>query len=218
LRHKKKTNKREKMKRYWQILLTCLLILVAGVAPVMGAGPIMVAGPSNYMVGKLGAYIPTSNDLSGYNTGFNGEFAFGHYFNPYLAVEMGVGYFQTEGDVIVIYPGATYHGDEKIEVTPLTASLKISIPVSIWVEPYAIAGIGAYFVYDHINVSNFHHDYISDNTTAFGAHLGGGLNYNITRNLFVGAEGKYVWSTANLYGADVNLGGVRVTGNFGVRF
>ena len=77
------------MKRYWQILLTCLLILVASVAPVMGAGPIMVGGPSNYVVGKLGVYIPTSNDLSGYDTGFNGEFAFGHYFNPYLALEIG---------------------------------------------------------------------------------------------------------------------------------
>jgi opacity protein-like surface antigen len=218
LRHKKKTNKREKMKRYWQILLTCLLILVASVAPVTGAGPIMVAGPSNYVVGKLGAYIPTSNDLSGYDTGFSGEFAFGHYFNPYLALELGVGYFQTEGNVIVVYPGATYNGDEKIEVTPLTASLKVSLPVSIWVEPYAIAGIGAYFVYDHINVSNFHHDYISDNATAFGAHLGGGINFNINPNFFVGAECKYVWLDPSLYGADVNLGGVRVTGNFGVRF
>jgi opacity protein-like surface antigen len=217
LRHKK-INKRGKMRRYWQILLTCLLILVASVAPVMGAGPLVVGGPSNYVVGKLGAYIPTSNDLSGYDTGFNGEFAFGHYFNPYLALELGVGYFQTEGDVIVVYPGATYHGDEKIEVTPLTASLKVSIPVSIWVEPYAIAGIGAYFVYDHINVSNSHHDYISDNATAFGVHLGGGINFNINPNFFVGAECKYVWLDPSLYGADVNLGGVRVTGNFGVRF
>ncbi len=204
------------MKRYWQILLTCLFMLVTGVAPATGAdlNNYML---NNYVVGKLGVYIPT-NDLSDHDTGFNGEFAFGHYFNPYLAVEIGVGYFQTEGDVTVVYPGAKYHGDEKIEVTPLTASLRISMPINIWLELYGIGGIGAYFVNDHINVSNYYHDYISDNTTAFGAHLGGGLNYNITRNLFVGAEGKYVWSTANLYGADVNLGGVRVTGNFGVRF
>ena len=214
---------KNKMRRYW-VCLICMFILITGVSPVMGADPTMAVpapGPVvipayNYVVAKLGAYIPTSNDLSGYDTGFNTQVAFGHYFNPYLAIELGAGYFQTEGNVIVVYPGATYPGNKNIEVVPLTASLKVSIPVNIWVEPYAIAGIGAYFVHDHIDVSN--HNDISDNTTAFGAHLGGGLNYNITRNLFVGAEGKYVWSTANLYGADVNLGGVRVTGNFGVRF
>jgi opacity protein-like surface antigen len=213
---KEKTNKRDKVKRYWQTLLTCLLMLVTSVVPVMGAGPVVVAGPSNYVVGKLGVYIPTSNDLSGYDTGFNGEFAFGHYFNPYLALELGVGYFQTEGDVIVVYPGAKFHGNEKIEVTPLTASLKVSIPVNIWVEPYAIAGIGAYFVHDHIDVSN--HNDISDDTTAFGVHLGGGINFNINPYFFIGAECKYVWLDPSLYGADVNLGGVRLTGNFGVRF
>jgi opacity protein-like surface antigen len=218
LRQKKRTNKREKMKRYWQILLTCLLILVASEAPVMGDGPVVVAGSSNYVVGKLGVYIPTSNDLSGYDTGFNGEFAFGHYFNPYLALELGVGYFHTEGDVTVVYPGAKYHGSEKIEVTPLTASLRVSMPINIWLELYGIGGIGAYFVYDHINVSNYYHDYISDDTTAFGAHLGGGINFNINPKFFIGAECKYVWLDPSLYGADVNLGGVRVTGNFGVRF
>lgn len=206
------------MKRYGWILLTCLFILAASVAPVTGAGPVMVSGPSNYVVGKLGVYIPTSNDLSGYDTGFNGEFAFGHYFNPYLAVELGVGYFQTEGDVTVVYPGASFPGHEKIEVTPLTGSLRVSIPVNIWVEPYAIAGIGAYFVHDHIDVSNYYHDYLSDNATAFGVHLGGGINFNISPNFFIGAECKYVWLDPSLYGADVNLGGVRLTGNFGVRF
>jgi len=65
---------------------------------------------------------------------------------------------------------------------------------------------------------NHDHDHISDDKTEFGWHLGGGLNYNISRNFFVGAECKYVWLTANLYGADVNLGGLRITGNFGFRF
>jgi len=205
------------MKKYWQILLTCLFMLVASVTPVMGANPVAV--PSyNYVVGKLGAYIPTSNDLKDFNTGFNGEFAFGHYFNPYLGLELGIGYFQTEGNSNVVYPGATYRGNENIEVTPLTASLKFILPVNIWVEPYGIAGIGAYFIYDHIDVSNHHHDYLSDNTTSFGAHLGGGINFNIAPNFFIGAECKYVWLNPSLYGGDVNLGGVRLTGNFGVRF
>ncbi len=114
-----------KMRRYW-VCLICIFILITSVSPVMGAdhtiavpapGPVVIPA-YNYVVGKLGAYIPTSNDLSGYDTGFNSEFAFGHYFNPYLAIELGAGYFQTEGNVTVVYPGATYQGNENIEVVP----------------------------------------------------------------------------------------------------
>ena len=193
-------------------MLVCLFVLVS--SSVYAAESFLL--PYNYVVAKLGVYSPTSNDLNGFSTGFNGEFAFGHYFNPYFAIELGVGYAQTDGDVTVVYPGAKYHGNEKIEITPLTASLRLSYPVNRWVELYGIGGIGAYFVNDHIDVS--YHGEVSDNTTAFGGQLGGGINFNLTTNFFIGAECKYVWTTASLYGADVNLGGVRATGDFGVRF
>ncbi|MGZ3648007.1 MAG: porin family protein [Syntrophales bacterium] len=200
------------MRKYTCILLVCLFVLVS--SSVYAAESFLL--PYNYVVAKLGVYSPTSNDLDGFSTGFNGEFAFGHYFNPYFAIELGVGYAQTDGDVIVVFPGARFHGNEKIEITPLTASLRLCYPVNRWVELYGIGGIGAYFVNDHIDISN--HGEISDSTTAFGGQLGGGINFNLTTNFFIGAECKYVWTTASLYGADVNLGGVRATGNFGVRF
>jgi opacity protein-like surface antigen len=216
-----------KMRRYW-VFLICMFIWITSVSPVMGADPAM-AGPApgpvvipayNYVVAKFGAYIPTSNDLSGYGTGFNTELAFGHYFNPYLAIELGAGYFQTEGNVTIVYPGYTYPGNENIGVVPVTASLKVIIPVNIWIEPYAIAGIGVYFVNDHIDVSNYYyyHHAASDSDTAFGFNVGGGINFNIRRNFFVGAECKYVWLDPSLYGANVNLGGVQITGDFGFRF
>jgi opacity protein-like surface antigen len=211
-------NRRKKMKRCWWVLLTGLFILVTGVAPALGAN----ANPNNYVVGKLGFYTPTSNDLSGYDTGFNTEVAFGHYFTPNIALEGGIGYFQTKGDVTVVDQGGfTFRADERIEVMPFTVSLRASVPINVWLEIYAIGGIGAYYVYDRIEVDhhNHHHDdHISDDKTEFGWHLGGGLNYNISRNFFVGVEVKYVWLTANLFGQDVNLSGVRGTGNFGFRF
>jgi opacity protein-like surface antigen len=201
------------VKKYTCTLLLCLFVLSS--SAIAEAESFLL--PYNYVVAKLGIYSPTSNDLNGFSTGFNGELAFGHYLNPYFAIELGVGYAQTNGDVTVVYPyGAKYPGSEKIEITPLTASLRLSYPVNRWVELYGIGGIGAYFVNDHIDISN--HGEISDNTTAFGGQLGGGINFNLTTNFFIGAECKYVWTTASLYGADVNLGGVRATGNFGVRF
>jgi len=207
-------NRREKMKRCWWILLTGLFILVIGVAPATGADL------NNYVVGKIGSYTPTSNDLSEHDTGFNTEIAFGRYFTPFIALEIGIGYFQTEGDVTVVDRGARYYGNDKIEVTPLTVSLKARVPINIWLDLYGIAGVGTYFIYDRIEVSNYyyHHDHISDDTTAFGVHLGGGLTYNIRRNFFIGAEFKYVWLNATLFGEDVTLDGFRVTGNFGFRF
>jgi len=216
-----------KMRRYW-VCLICMFIWITSVSPVMGADPAMAVpapapGPAvipayNYVVAKMGAYIPTSNDLSGYNSGFNTEIAFGHYFNPYLAIELGAGYFQTQGNVTIVYPDYTYSGNENIEVVPVTASVKVIIPVNIWIEPYAIAGIGAYFVNDHIDNYYYYHHAANDNDTAFGVNVGGGINFNIGRNFFVGAECKYVWLDPSLYGMNVNLGGVQITGDFGFRF
>jgi len=204
------------MKRCWRFLLSSLFILIIGVAPAAGADL------SNYVVGKIGFYTPTSNDLSDHDTGFNTEVAIGHYFTPNIGVELGIGYFQTRGDVTVVdQNGFLFRADEKIEVTPFTASLRASIPINVWLEIYGIGGIGGYYVYDRIDVDHNHdhdHDHISDDKTAFGWHLGGGLNYNIRRNFFVGAEVKYVWLNATLFGQDVNLSGVRGTANFGFRF
>ena len=202
------------MKRYWQVLLAGLFILVIGVTPILGAD----ANPNNYVVGKIGFYTPTSSDLSGYDTGFNTEVAFGHYFTPNFALEGAIGYYQTKGDVIVVDQGFLYPADEKIEIMPVTLSLRVSIPITR-LELYGIGGIGAYYIYDRIELKyDRYHDYISDDKTALGFHLGGGLNFNISRRFFVGVEVKYVWLNATLYGQDVNLGGVRGTGNFGFRF
>jgi opacity protein-like surface antigen len=194
-------------------------ILVGILALVMGAAPAQGAGLNDYFVGKLGSYSPESDDLNGYDTGITAEIGWGHYFSPFMALEFGVGYFQTEGNVIVIDSGS-YYGNEEIEVTPLTMSLKLIQPLDGWMEIYGIGGIGVYLVNDSIDafspaLGSIH---ISDDTAAFGAHLGAGIQFNISSNVFVGGEFKYVWTTADLYGEDVSLDGFRVTGNLGFRF
>ena len=56
-----------------------------------------------YITFKPGVYSPQSSDLD--DTGFNGEIAFGYRFNPNIAGEFGIGYFNTEGEKTVV--GAT---------------------------------------------------------------------------------------------------------------
>jgi outer membrane protein W len=181
-------------------------------------------GPKpNYFTFKAGIYSPQSNDLDGFDTGFNGEIAFGHYFNKNVAAEFGTGYFYTEGDFAGINPiYGRYSETDKIKVIPLTLSIKGIIPFER-AEFYAFAGVGLYFVRGEADVqfSSFSAS-IDDDVVAFGPHIGIGANINITEDVFIGLEGKYIWAEAEFakygYTLDVRIDGYFVNGCLGFRF
>jgi hypothetical protein len=168
-----------------------------------------------YIVLKAGIYTPTSNALKSFDMGFNGEVAIGHYFNPYFATELGVGYFASS------YSDS---GSRKFDLwaVPLTLALKAIYPIGKF-ELYALGGVGAYFAGAKLDNSNY------SNATALGGFLGGGANLNFDRNWFfndtwyIGIEGKYLLArpTFNFPGTDVgttNIDGWIVTGNIGYKF
>lgn len=168
----------------------------------------------NYVTLKLGGYFPQHSDLDGFDSGFNGEISVGHLVAPGFAVEGGLGYFETKGDFTA--PGIS--AQEKFKVMPLTLSLKGQTFFQQF-EPYAEIGIGAYFIEDEISgmVLGFSGSE-SENDTKIGFHLGLGGNYNVTRQVFVGVEGKYIWVKTDTFGVDVRLNGITLTGNIGFRF
>lgn len=207
------------MKRYL-VLAVCVCL-----ATVIWAMPVSGAQLQNYVVGKMGFYSPDSNDLEGFDNGFNGEIALGHYFGPNLAGEIGLGYFGTSGKFYGYDVDAGYFSEDfDIDVTPVTLSLKAVFPVARHIEFYGIGGIGAYFVRGSIDVATeYWGDYdLSDDDTAFGAHLGGGFNINLDRRIFLGAEAKYIWAEADFKNdfdnLSVDLGGFVFTANLGYRF
>ena len=172
-----------------------------------------------YLTFKPGIYSPQSGDLEGSDTGFNGEIAFGFRFNPNIAAEFGIGYFNTEKEVTAVW--ATYAVQEKfdINVIPVTLTLKVILPYKRW-ELFGLAGGGVYIVsaYDYGE---------SDTDAVLGGYLGGGLHYNITRRIFVGAEGKYLWTDKaklrdEAYGipleAKFKMDGIIATAVMGIRF
>lgn len=168
----------------------------------------------NYATLKLGGYFPQHSDLDNFDSGFNGEISVGHLVAPGFAIEGGVGYFETKGD----FSSPAVSGSEKFKVMPVTLSLKGQTFFQQF-EPYVEAGIGVYFVKDELNgtvlgspVSE------SDNDAQVGFHLGLGGNYNVTRQLFLGLEGKYLWVKTDTFGVDVRLDGITLTGNIGIRF
>jgi hypothetical protein len=190
-----------------------------------------------YISFKPGVYFPQSNDLESFDTGFSGDIAFGFRFSPYIAAEFGVGYFNTEGEV-------TYMGREEfdLDVFPITLTLKAILPYKKW-EFFGLGGAGVYIVsgpfdadddyydyyydhyyyyYDHYYYDHYDYDY----DAVFGGYLGAGIHYNITPTIFVGVEGKYLW-TDKVNGDEVfgipletkfKMNGIIANAVFGIRF
>lgn len=176
--------------------------------------------PANYVVLKGGIYSPSmSYELDTFNggnrrhldnkTGFTGELAFGHYFLPIFALELGAGYFESKGSP------AAQSGETKLKVVPVTASGKILLPIGP-VEPYGMFGIGAYFT--KLDVSGNIYNFSSSSKITGGLHAGAGININITGNIFLGVEGRYLWTRPSFGGQDVKMDGFHTTADIGFRF
>lgn len=207
------------MKRY--LVLVICFILIYGIG---AAIPSTGAAFDNYVAGKMGIYSPQSNDLEGFDNGFNGEIALGHYFNRSLAGEVGLGYFSTGGSFYGYNGYDGYYSDDiSFDVVPVTVSLKPVLPLNRYVEIYGIGGIGAYFVNATIETTGQYTGRysVSDDKTVFGAHLGGGMTFNVDKRLFFGAETKYLWADVDFNGnleGHVDLNGFIFTANIGYRF
>jgi outer membrane protein W len=193
----------------------------------------------NYLTLKGGIYSPQSNDMDGFDTGFNGEIALGYYFNKNLAMEFSVGYFNSSysvsGSTSVFVSGAgsvrvTGNANIDLWVIPVTLALKAIYPIDK-LELYAIGGIGAYFANADMNyngtassgsISVSGSGSLSSSDTAFGGFLGAGANFNIDQYWYIGLESKYFWARPEFtflgQGVSQSIDGWIVTGNIGVRF
>jgi len=188
----------------------------------------------NYFALKGGIYTPTSDDLQGFGNGFNGEVVLGHYLNPYLATELGIGYFKTSvsesGSLSSGTLTATGSMNVDLWVVPITLAIKAIYPVNRF-EFYGLGGIGAYFTHAKVAYSGSISQgsttlsgsgTINSDATAFGGFLGGGANLNFDQNWYIGVEGKYLWAKPSFNIMDthlnVNMEGWVVTGNVGFKF
>jgi outer membrane protein W len=178
--------------------------------------------PSNYVVLKGGIYSPsTSFDIDNAaggttvnngrvrmdsSTGFAGEVAVGHYFMPFVALELAAGYFESEG---------SQGGNSNLKVVPLIATGKVLLPMGIF-EPYGLAGIGMYISDLDVRINNGHSH--SSSEVTYGIHAGAGFNINFTKKMFAGLEGKYLWAEPSFGGDHVKLDGFNTYATIGYRF
>jgi outer membrane protein W len=167
----------------------------------------------DYIIGKGGVYSPTGglDDLN-FGSAFDGEIAWGHYFSPNLALELGAGYFESDD----------------IGVVPFLATGKAIYPTGSW-EFFSEVGVGAYFANFKGNLNDPALGTIGfdDNATVFGLTLGFGVNYKITEAFFLGIGGKYLLTSDAEFGGvttsgpaslETDLDGYIITGVFGFRF
>jgi len=197
------------MNARWHLLLVAAATLI-GIVPAAA----LAQAPSSYLVLKGGYYSP-SKDFNLDNVHFNTKNGFvvggalGHYFLPYLALELEGGYLESKTS------SSTAGADSKLKVYPVIATGKILLPAGP-LEPYGEFGIGAYII--DIDVSGTPSNFNGSTRGAFGYHAGGGVNINLGQVVFIGAEGRYLWVKRSYGGEDIKLDGFTLTGNLGFRF
>ncbi|MEJ2192101.1 MAG: outer membrane beta-barrel protein [Nitrospirota bacterium] len=188
----------------------CLLAFAAMaflVSPLQARG---AEESANYFVLKAGGLFPTDDleDL-GFDAGFNGEMAVGHYLNRYFSLELGSGYFRTETDE----DGA----DSTVWTVPLTVTARGSYTLGR-LEAYAGLGGGVYFV--HFDFSGA--PAVKDRDALAGGHVMAGAHYFLTDYVFMGVEGKYTLTEeADLDDAiplELNINGFTASATLGFRF
>jgi outer membrane protein W len=194
-------------------LVTFLAVASLSIASIASA-----QDKTDYFELKAGVYSPSlSHDLDSFNggnaqhfdskTGFAGEVAFGHYFLPMVALELGAGYFESKGSA------AAAPGDLKLKVVPLIATGKVFLPLGM-IEPYGLFGIGAYIT----DVNDDSHTIEGATKVTYGLHAGVGMNINLQENIFIGVEGKYLWAEPSFGGQHIKLDGFVTTAAIGFRY
>jgi hypothetical protein len=171
---------------------------------------------SDYMLLKAGPFIPTTDlDRKGFVNSVSAELVVGTYYSKYFALEGGVGYFQTQASK----NGSGFEEEDDLWVIPVTATFKAVLPFKGG-EVNAGVGPGVYFANLHIEGTGILGDFSDDgHAVALGGHVTAGANIDITRRIFLGAEGKYIFTTgAHLLGSSIKLNGVMVSGIVGYRF
>jgi opacity protein-like surface antigen len=181
----------------------------------------------NYIILKPGLYSPQSDELDDFRNGLNFEAGYGRYITKYIAAEA---FFSTFYTTAKFSGSDAVFGDFKeedfISTTGANLALKGFAPLKFG-ELYAMGGAGIYFLGVDADVDGSLIDLdFADYTTKLGLFLGGGANFNITKRIFLGVEGKYLWLETEFkdtvagvpFELDADMQGFTISGVIGFRF
>ncbi|MFQ5990754.1 MAG: outer membrane beta-barrel protein, partial [Candidatus Methylomirabilales bacterium] len=184
------------MNRIVLILVTVLIFLL----------PLSALGQDkpNFFAVKAGLYVFTGDlEDAGHDEddGFNGEIAYGYYLHPNFALEGGTGYFHER----------TSEGND-IRGVPLLLTAKGIYPIKN-VELFAGGGINVSFAKFRSEVDGVFAD---DTDTVFGGHFLIGANLDVLSTVFIGFEGKYLFTDeAEFNDVEADLNGFTIMAALG---
>jgi len=205
------------------------LLAVVMFAMVFAAVPVFAE--NSYVSLRAGAFSPNSDDngLKDFDTGYNIEIAYGYKIMPNFAVEGGIGRYSTKREESV--SGTSYGVDysDSFSVTasviPITATAKGILPIADGkFELYGGAGLGYYLASSEYESKTEFEGYPelststsgSDSANAFGFHVVGGADFNISETIAVGGEAKWFSVEPDFGGGSVKMGGIIF--NAGVKY
>lgn len=201
-------------------MIFVLGVSLLGIAPAVYAEDKDTRDNKKYFVVKGGRYAPgekyaindfnagTTSHLDA-KTGLNGELALGQYADPELALELGIGYFESRG------APASEPGSTRLKAVPIVITAKGFVPLGA-LQPYLEAGVGIY--YTRLEVSGNTGGFSSQSKTTYGMHAGFGFNIDLSSKLFIGLEGRYLWVKPHYGGQPVKLDGFATSINLGFRY
>ena len=174
----------------------------------------------SYVTLKTGIYSPQAAPFEDFDKGFNGEVSIGSYVASKFSMELGIGYLESKGSGVIVAPGnQVIPADGKISVIPITVNGKYLFSRGS-LEPYAEAGVGVYVADGELSGGGID---LSDRYTSLGLFLGLGANINLSKKLFLGVEGRYLWVDQHEFHLgqvtrEVEIDGFTATANLGYKF
>ena len=219
----------ERMKKKMSVFVTMAVLAVCFPMYASAEG-----GKGLYAVGKAGAFFPIESDG---DTGFAGDIGVGYNFlsGPgLLGLEASIGYYNSSygAEKAFDYPDMpSIHRsiDVDADMIPFSVTVKGGRRVGPW-SFYAGAGLDLIYVsYDVSTTAStpilgtIPGDSGDDSDVDFGAHLAAGATYDMTDNLFVGFECRYLLAgdlsiTTGLDTTKFDFSGFTAQGMIGVRF
>lgn len=177
---------------------------------------------------KLGAYLP-DNDIEDMDTGFFGQFTYNRYLTRYFAFEVGGGTFFASTEMV--FELDADDSDEQraiggdLYAFNLIINLKMVLPFPSG-EIYAGIGPGVYFLFGDLDDRVFNW---GDNDIVFGGQAVAGINFDISRSMFLGLEGQYIvtgdatfttrrFFSTREYSNTFNVNGYSISGVIGFKF
>lgn len=80
-----------------------------------------------------------------------------------------------------------------VRQVPLTASALVFLPISEYIAPYGVAGLGAYYTITDIEDDGEIPGVEDENNVEFGYHLGFGLEVPFNNNVALNADYRYIF-------------------------